>query len=223
MHSTGCVRYGNEELQVYAFLDQDSTHTFCDKAFAEKLQVSKQPEKLHMQTLTGTQQLKRFTCALKILPLDRDEEYSLTSVFALDDIPIRPNLVPAKEKLQEMAHLKDIEFPQIKADRVIRLIDADIPELFLSTDHRKGRRGQPTAIKTPLGWSLLGLSLSASLATNCFVGFVNSQDEVLHKQICSFWETDFQPESASLQMPTSRDDRKTHGLFKSSVVQVAGH
>ena len=216
------VRYGNEELHAYAFLDQGSTHTFCDKAFAEKLQVSKQPEQLHMQTLTGTQQLEGFTCALKILPLDSDEEYSLTSVFVLDDIPIRPNLVPAKGKLQEMPHLKDIEFPQIKADKVTLLIGADIPELFLSTDYRKGRRGQPTAIKTPLGWSLLGPSLTASLATNCFVGFVNSQDEVLHKQICSLWETDFQPET-SLQMPTSREDRITLELFKSSVVQVAGH
>ena len=216
------VRYGNEELHAYAFLDQGSTHTFCDKAFAEKLQVSKQPEQLHMQTLTGTQQLEGFTCALKILPLDSDEEYSLTSVFVLDDIPIRPNLVPAKGKLQEMPHLKDIEFPQIKADKVTLLIGADIPELFLSTDYRKGRRGQPTAIKTPLGWSLLGPSLTASLATNCFLGFVNSQDEVLHKQICSLWETDFQPET-SLQMPMSREDRITLELFKSSVVQVAGH
>ena len=58
----------------------------CDKAFAKKLQATKQSEQLHMQTLTDTQQLEGFTCALKIISLDSDEEYSLTNVFVLEDI-----------------------------------------------------------------------------------------------------------------------------------------
>ena len=42
-----------------------------------------------MQTLTSVNELNGFSCSLKILPLDADNEYSLSNVFSLENIPIQ--------------------------------------------------------------------------------------------------------------------------------------
>ena len=177
-----------------------------------------------MQTLTSVKELNGFSCSLKILPLDADDEYSLSNVLSLENIPIQPNLVPARNELDAMEHLRDLELHRLTEGDVKLLIGVDMPQLFLPSSIRKGHRGQPVAVKTTLGWSLLGPSLSPSMATNCFIGLVNSKNELLHKQICCLWETDFQPEVLSgFDVPISREHRISLELFKISVVQVSGH
>ena len=213
-----------KKKKTYAFLDQGSTHTFCDRKLIESLCVTKNTSKLRVQTLTSVKELNGFSCSLKILPLDADDEYCLSNVFSLENIPIQPNLVPARNELDSMEHLRDLEFPRLAEGDVKLLIGADMPELFLPSSIRKGHRVQPVAVKTPLGWSLLGPSLSPSMATNGFVGLVNSKNELLRSQIRSLWETDFQPEASSgFDVPNSREDRISLELFKTSVVQVSGH
>ena len=74
-----------------------------------------------------------------------------------------------------MEYLRDLELPRLAEGDVKLLIGADVPEFFLPSSIHKGHREQPVAVKTPLGWSLLGPSLSPSMAANCFVGLVNSK------------------------------------------------
>ena len=124
-------------------------------------------------------------------PLDNDKECTLANVFSLEDIPVKPNLIPARCDLELASHLKDITLRQIENAAVTILIGADTPEMFSVRSVRTGQRGQLIAIETPLGWSLLGPSLSTSIATSCFVGHANVKDEALHKQIQSLRETDF--------------------------------
>ena len=79
----------------------------------------------------------------------------------------------------------DLELPRLAEGDVKLFIGADVPELFLPSRIRKGHWGQPVAVKTPLGWSLLGPSLSPSMAANCFVGLFNSKNELLETRIRS--------------------------------------
>ena len=121
-----------------------------------------------------------------------------------------------------MPHLKDLNFPKVAQATVTLLIGADAPELFLIRNNCKGLRGQPIAVETPLGWSLLGPSLSPSSRFNCNVNLcLTTRDKELHKQIERLWTTDFLPENASLGKPSSREDRLTYDLLKSSVKQVS--
>ena len=123
-----------------------------------------------------------------------------------------------------MEHLRNPALPRLAEGDVKLLIGTDVPKLFLPSSIRKGHRGQPVAVKTPLGWSLLGPSLSPSMAAKCFVGLVNFKNELLHQQSRCLWETDFQPEASSgFDVPNSRKDRIFLKLFKTSVVQVSGH
>ena len=213
------VQYQDQEVLTYAFLNQGSTHTFCDKRLVEALNIPARSDEIHVQTLTSTRACSGLRCSLKV-SLDNDKECTLANVFSLDDIPVKPNLIPARCDLEGTSHLKEITFRQIENATVTILIGADTPEMFCV---RSVLTGQPIAIETPLGWSLLGPSLSTSVATNCFVGHANVKDEVLHRKIQSLWETDFQPETSMFEAYTLREDRKTCELFQSSITQISGH
>ena len=71
----------------------------------------------------------------------------------------QPNLVPTQRKILELPHLKGIKLDNLSNVEVGLLIGVDVPELFCTSEFRKGPRGTPSAIYTPLVWSLLGPSL----------------------------------------------------------------
>ena len=156
-------------------------------------------------------------------PLDNDKECTLANVFSFDDAPVKPNLISARCNLERASHLKDITLRQIENVTVTILIRADTPKMFSVRSVRTGKRGQSIAIETPLGLSLLGPSLSTSVATDCFVDHANVKDEVLHRQIQSLWEKNFLPETSMFEVSTSRENRMTCELFQSSITQISGH
>ena len=86
----------------------------------------------------------------------------LPKVFSVNDIPVRSNLISAKCELKEMPHLCNLAFLKIDGASVTPLIEAHVPELFCPAAFRKGRRGEPVAIKSPLERPLLEPSLSLS-------------------------------------------------------------
>ena len=57
------------------------------------------------------------------------------------------------------------------------LIGADVPEMFFVGNIRKGPKGTPYAIETPLGWSLLGPSMTLSSQSNFNVNFLSCKDK----------------------------------------------
>ena len=53
-------------------------------------------------------------------------------------------------------HLSGIEVPELKSKEVKLFIGCNIPEAFLVMDERRGVRGEPVAIRSLLGWTLIG-------------------------------------------------------------------
>ena len=113
-------------------------------------------------------------------------------------------------------------FPKVDGASVTLLIGADVPQLFCSAAFRKGRRGGPVAMKTPLGWSLLGPSLSLSSNQNCIVNFVKHHDKTVEQQIQTIWSTDFAIGIIVLDMPFSCEDHLMYKLLQDSVKLVNG-
>ena len=55
-------------------------------------------------------------------------------------------------------HLEDIDFPLLKDSDVTLFIGTDHANLLLHRDFRQGQNGDSTAVKTTLGWVLMGRS-----------------------------------------------------------------
>ena len=160
---------------------------------------------------------------LKISSLDRANSVKISNVLSIAEVPVRPNVIPVKDKIKEMPHLSDLSFPTVKSATVTLLIGANAPELFCPINARKGRRGEPIAIQTPLGWSLLGPSLSTSNTSNCVANFVNAREDSLQRDIGSLWSMDFRDGTSVLNTSHSKEDRVTYQLMESSVSLVDTH
>ena len=101
------------------------------------------------------------------------------------------------------------------------LIGADVPELFCIYSARRGPRGTPCAIETPLGWSLLGPSLSPSQGSNCTVNFIVKKDAT--EMVARMWETEFESGTSIFDDSFSKEDRLAHTLMQSEICTIDGH
>ena len=99
---------------------------------------------------------------------------------------------------------------------------ADNPEIFCTRDIRVGCKGQPIAVETRLGWSLLGPSLSLSTTNNFSTSFVRVTKDTVHRKIESLLEIDFGNATSVLDVP-SREHRIVFNLMKQSVKQEGKH
>ena len=88
------VRYKERVVLMYAFLDQESTHTFCNKTLIQSLGITGCSEKICLQTLTGSVKgYDGISCELEVSGLDGEVYYTIPNVFSMNKIPVRPNLV----------------------------------------------------------------------------------------------------------------------------------
>ena len=128
------VFFNNRSVITYAFLDQGSTHSFCDKKRVDTLNITGTSNDIILQTLSGSKSHKSSTFPLAISPLHSIETLTLPKVFSVHDIPISRNIILAKSKLHTLAYLKDLELPSVEGATVILLIGADTPEVFCTRD-----------------------------------------------------------------------------------------
>lgn len=84
-----------------------------------------------------------------------DKEIALDKVWTVDTLHLPQGSPPAEDTAQ-WPHLNGIHFPRIESDTVSVLIGSDVPEAHWVYDQRRGRCGQPYAVCTPLGWTLMG-------------------------------------------------------------------
>ena len=171
------VSFGENVVSTYAFLDQGSTHSFCKRSLLQELKASGTRERLQLKTITGTtNDMDSVSCNLVVSDLDSDSSFSLSNVHSVENIPVQPNNVSVDAEVCKLPHLQDINLKSLPHASVNLLIGADVPELFCIYSARSGPRGTPRAIETPLGWSLLGPSLSPSQGSNCTVNFIVKKD-----------------------------------------------
>ena len=61
-----------------------------------------------------------------------------------------------KKILTNGGNLSDVHIPELKNPEVTLLIGTDVPEAHWRLEERCGRKKEPYAIRTPLGWSVAG-------------------------------------------------------------------
>ena len=217
------VYYGSKSVVTYAFLDQGSTHTFCTTKLVDVLQAAGKPTTLSMHTLTDSKSLSSISFSFHITGLNNAKRIELDEVFAVDDIPVKPNSLPSNFDFNTCSHLKGINFQPVDGATVTLLIGANIPELFCISNSRRGLRGQPIAVETPLGWSLLGPSLTPSADKKGMVNLCQGKHSSLDEQLVSLWTNDFSAGTSVFDRPTSKEDRKALHIMQNGLEHVCGH
>ncbi|KAL9984440.1 hypothetical protein ACROYT_G006731 [Oculina patagonica] len=210
-------------IMTIALLDPGSDVTLCDVSLMEKLQVDGHPKEFSLVTVNGASETRMgYELSLSVRGLRMDEEIELNRVWTVDTLRLPQGSPPTKEDAAQWPNLNGVDFPRIQNDKVSLLIECDVPEAHWVCDQRRGRRGQPYAVLTPLGWILLGPLNSSE--RDCFsVNFVRYDDEMLHRQMESMFRSDFNEPMITSKVAMSVEDRRALSQMEESAKLVNGH
>ena len=122
-----------------------------------------------------------YEVALDVSALNGDGNVRLDKVWTVDRLPALNRNLPCEEDLKRWPHLRGIELPKLDNKTVEILVGNDVPEAHWVFEQRRGRRKQPYAVRTPLGWTLID-PLGQALSSEAHVNFLRGGQELLSTQ-----------------------------------------
>jgi len=108
-------------------------------------------------------------------------------------------------------HLNDIQFPEVDGE-VTLLLGANVPEAHIHEEVRVGRAREPYAVRTLLGWAIMGPLNSniTSQSDKINVNFVKYGSEMLDQQMSQFLGLENIDSISSSKKGMSVHDRLRH-------------
>ena len=217
------VTAGNNSVDTLAFLDQGSTTTLCKDCLLDKLEVRGEKASYAITTINQTTEWHSGRKAeMSVSSVLGGDAIDLRNVYCVESLPIYPNPPVTEEELQEWPHLKGINIPTTENEEVMLLIGVDHSEAFWTLDERHGEKSQPYAIKTVLGWSLIGCD-TRNESKSFNINFIRKSDQLLQEQVECLWKLDQVPDVTSLCAEMSKNDRYALKLLDGSKNFVNGH
>ena len=127
--------------------------------------------------------------------------------------------------MSKWPHLKDLEIPDVDDKQVTMLIGANVPEAQVYEEFRRGGSGEPYAVRTVLGWAVLGPVDAAN--TMCFqpknVNFVKYGDELVDHQMKQFLRLEDIDINRRSKKGMSIKDQEALKRVENSLCVVGGH
>jgi hypothetical protein len=123
-------------------------------------------------------------------------------------------------------HCKNLDVPDhIDPADVKILIGMDCPEAHLQQEIVRGDEDQPLAVRTTLGWTIMGVDKSRVLAETMEgkINLIQSADQELQQQMERFWFTESFGTKYDLEHPCSTEDRITQEILDNETKLVDGH
>ncbi|XP_028394395.1 uncharacterized protein LOC114518573 [Dendronephthya gigantea] len=178
---------------------------------------------------------------------DKRAHVDLPRVYARDNIPCRRDQIPTPEVADKWLHLRKIKdkIPPCQADLQIGLlIGCNCPKAIKPKEVISGKGEEPYAVRTLLGWCIVGPVASASESTdnvdigpstcNCiatrevlpearlgptFALNTSTKEEINPSVVKQLFELDFS-EKHSSNLSLSRDNRKFLEIVKQGIHQL---
>ena len=208
-------------LETYALLDSGSDTTLIKEDVINLLGIQCDPTKLSLASVNGSTTVNSLTGSLNVYSLDRQEMIEIERAYSVKSLPVEVPEGSARVEAKKWSHLEDIDFDDISNARVSLLIGCDIPEAHWPLEHRVGRRKQPFAVKTLLGWVLYGPSTRNINSTAC-VNLLNSNDASILEQLDKLYNSEF-ADTDAVQESLSSDDCKAIEIVNKGIVLREGH
>ncbi|XP_065196475.1 uncharacterized protein LOC135827967 [Sycon ciliatum] len=203
-------------IRVNAFLDDGATQTLISASAAGALGLRGETKRITMSTLNGHQE------TFQSMPVT----VTLSDVTKKTSVDICANTVPAVSRSltpvdweivkKSWPHLEKVKFPKLSDwSTVDLLIGIDNSSLHVSLEEVIGGPGEPSARRTPLGWTCVGpISQTAGdsrVSASVHHCLMTQSDADLTQLVRKFWEVDSQPaaDGAALLTPDERHAQET--------------
>ena len=146
-----------EYKSTYALLDPGSNSTYCTSGLQKQLGIRGTAYCVELSTLTASQmQLNTTKISLEVSSMNDEVRHTISAVVR-PDLHIDTSSTPTSIDIARWPHLSDITIPELENRNVELLIGQDYADLLLPEEVRRGEKGEPFAVLTPLGWIFNGL------------------------------------------------------------------
>ncbi|KAF4514206.1 UNVERIFIED_CONTAM: hypothetical protein B566_EDAN019426, partial [Ephemera danica] len=211
----------NREIVAYALLDSGSDTTLIRRDIIDILGWTTANSNVIVNTLNGSCQVESMCSGFKVTSIDGSNSITVDQALVVPRLPTKLPVPSIRNEALKWSHLKDITFEDADVSDVVLLIGCDHPEAHWVFDQRLGNRKQPYAIKTLLGWILLGPLGNASktlAAVNCL-----SRDEpAILDQLKKLYDAEF-ADTNTVDKANSREDALALKVVQEHTVLQNGH
>ena len=225
--------YGNRVIETYAFLDSGSNTTMCLSSLAKDLGADCTPVEFTLSTVSGNEKRKAQQLSLDVVGVTTGKGVKLNKVWTTDSLPVAPESIPTATDVRQWSHLKDVELADLVNKEVTILIGSDVPEALCPLEVRSGKRNQPHAIRTILGWTVMG-PLKGTGYQEAQMNFIQVDQALgctedvkglssIHQQLQSLYNSEFNESTADLKECLSIEDRRAKAMMDNSVRLEGAH
>jgi len=107
--------------------------------------------------MTASSTLDSEAVSVSVGPLEGGKRIELSEVVVVDEIPLKPNIIPDPRDLQKHDYLRGVDLPDVEGATVTLLIGANFPEARWNCAQWK--RWLPGCSAHPSGLVVVGTSI----------------------------------------------------------------
>ena len=130
--------------------------TLVKESLVKELNLSGQPIDFTLTTMNKVSQESGRSHFLYVQSLGQKDCFEIPNALLVKSLSVARNCIPSKEDTAKWRHFDGISIPELDNMDVTILIGTDVPEAHWKLEERRGRKNEPYAIRTPLGWSVAG-------------------------------------------------------------------
>ena len=212
-----------KRVTTYAFLDEGSDTTLCSQRLVDQLRLQGTKVSFSLASINGVEEQNGVKVDLNMCGIRGTDILSLRDVVAVSTLPDLTDNIPDKEDVGRFPNLlRNAEFTYLPQKTVDLLIGADHQLVHRPLEYRFGQTGNPDAIRTQIGWTLIGQEINFRSHNLLHVNYVQRESIRLSEQLQQIYDTDFVTRNSG-EPPSSTEDRRALKIMEESAVKVDGH
>ena len=141
---------------TYAFIDEGSSVNLCAADLAKRLRVPINCGNVELQTTNAVTTIKQKVQDLAVQGIEETSAFQIKDALIVDEIVDVNSSIPTNELASPYSHLQDIDFHEIRNGKVELLLGSDLHQAYHLQDLRTGEQGDPSGLRTFLGWTIYG-------------------------------------------------------------------
>jgi hypothetical protein len=211
------------KVKTFALLDSASDISMINHELSKDLGLSGKQSTLTVNTLSSTMNMQSTRVSFAVQ--DSDD---------LDAVPLWLNEVWTRQgsfscpkfsasRIKDMNHLQNLNLSNIEASEVKILIGANVPRAHMQLEVREGGANEPVAIRTCLGWCVMGVAAPDPTSNNSACVNLTLTEEDLSRQVERFWQTESFGVRANLEQPRSVEDQRALQVMDEKTRFIEGH
>ena len=212
-------------ITTYGLIDSGSDITMIDPSLTTQLNIDGDPGELSLSTVNarGVQE-EGMKVNFRIASVNQeDQEIAVRGAWAVKDLAIPLKHATSSNDIKRCPHLQHIRCPDVERKKISVLIGTNIQEAFVPLEVKKGKPNEPLAIRSCLGWSILGRCPSSNIKRQFNLNQICHEEPSLSRQLEEFWKVESYGTNKHEAKPLSVEDRKAEGIIENTITKVDGH